>query len=257
MATLRVRLARFGGSRGQFGGQLDVEGGAPLLSVTLDVGAMATAGSGRPTVPDGVGRDVFAVLVAADAPVYAAIGPAPDPTVEPRHLVLPGAPLRVHVAAGDRISAVLAGDIVLSAGFGPAGVLTVVEQPFRPLPGATRSIAAGPVATAAGALPLAAAGSIPTGAATSYRVRNAQGSASAITWLLTADAAGTPTIPAPAGRDGAGGTPGDATLDPGGVEIVALTAAQQAALAAGTLYLSAITPAGGSGTLSITPGVGG
>ena len=87
-------------------------------------------------------------------------------------------------------------------------------------------------------------------------MRNAQSSASAITFVLTTDAARTPAIPAPAAQDGAGGMPGDETVDPGGVEIVGLSPAQQAALAAGTLYLSAVTPAGGSGILSITPGTG-
>lgn len=136
------------------------------------------------------------------------------------------------------------------------GVLTFVQQPFRPIAGATKSVTVGPTATAAGSLPLAANGVIPAGTATSYRVRNAAASASPVTWILTTDPTKTPVIPTPAAADGTGGAAGDKTIDPGSVEIISLSAAQQTALAAGTLYLSAVTPAGGSAVLSITPGVG-
>jgi hypothetical protein len=134
--------------------------------------------------------------------------------------------------------------------------LPIVQAPFRPIPGATKSVTAGPVATTAGALSLAANGVIPAGAATSYRVRNAASSPSPITWILTTSGTATPAIPTPAAADGTGGTLGDKTIDPGSVEVISLSVAQQTALAAGTLYLSAVTPSGGSGVLSITPGNG-
>lgn len=143
---------------------------------------------------------------------------------------------------------------------GPATLensLPVVQATFRPISGATLSVMAGPMATGAGKLPLAASGAIPVGSAMAYRVRNSGSSASPITWILSTDATKIPVIPTPAAADGTGGVLGDKTIDPGGVEVVGLSADQQTALAAGTLYLSAVTPTGGSGVLSITPGVGG
>lgn len=134
--------------------------------------------------------------------------------------------------------------------------IVVIQQPFRPIPGTTISVTAGQTATGAGKLPLAASGAIPAGTATSYRVRNPAASASPITWILTTDPAKVPVIPTPYAADGTGGTAGDKTMDPGSVEVISLSPAQQAALAAGTLYLSVITPAGGSGVLSVTPGNG-
>lgn len=139
----------------------------------------------------------------------------------------------------------------------PENALPVVQAPFRPIAGASKSVTAGPTATAAGSLPLAAAGVLAAGTVTSYRVRNAASSASPITWILATSNTATPTIPTPAAADGTGGTLGDKSIDPGSVEIFSLTAAQQTALAAGTLYLTAVTPSGGSGVLTITPGNGG
>ena len=133
---------------------------------------------------------------------------------------------------------------------------SVIEQPFRPIPASTMAVTASATATGAGKLPLAAANVIPVGNAVSYRVRNAAGSSSPITWILTTDATKIAILAVPYANDGTGGVLGDKTVDPGDVEIVSLSVAQQTALAAGTLYISAITPSGGSGILYITPGIG-
>lgn len=151
-----------------------------------------------------------------------------------------------------KLPAQVAGKMPVDLG---SATVTTSQYAFRPLPQSTVSVAAGPTATGAGKLPLSAAG-IPAGTATAYRVRNANNSQSPITWILTTDPTKVPVIPTPYAADGTGGTVGDKTIDPGSVEIVGLTAAQQTALAAGTLYLSAITPGGGAGVLSITPGNG-
>lgn len=130
-----------------------------------------------------------------------------------------------------------------------AGTLRVAEAPFVPVPGATVALTAGPTATTA---PVA----LPAVVASTYRARNPATSASPVAWRLgpSAVVAATPTPYAVAGT---GGAVGDKALDSGGVEVFSLTAAQQASLAAGSLYLSAITPAGGSATLYFTPGVAG
>ena len=150
----------------------------------------------------------------------------------------------------------VAGGVVPHVNAQQSGAWVTIQAPFRPIPLMTKSVTVGPTATAAGSLPLAAAGAIPAGTATSYRVRNPSASTSAITWILTTDNTKTPVIPTPYAADGTGGTLGDKTIDPGSVEVISLSAAQQTALAAGTLYISAVTPSAGSGILSITPGVG-
>ena len=130
-----------------------------------------------------------------------------------------------------------------------AGVLAISN--FAPIPGATVALTVGPAATTA---PVA----LPANTAALYRIRNAPGSQSAAAWRLQTTTPGTaPVAPVPYSTAGTGGTPGDKMIDPGGVEIFALTQAQQAALLAGTLYLSAITPSGGSATIYVTPGTRG
>lgn len=243
MATLRYRFETLGNFRGALGGQVDGSAEKPLRSGTLPVTATATASSSQPQAPSGAGDSLFLILSATDAPVYADIGSAPDPTLEPRHLVLPGSPLRLHVSAGERLAVVLATDI-------PAAPPMSVS-PFAPLRPQTYTLTVGPAATAAPVQLPAVAG------ATSYRARNPIASASPITWVLATANTTVPTIPAAFSTAGTGGGAGDKTIDPGGVETFALSAAQQTALAVGTLYWSAITPAGGSGTLSITFGNGG
>lgn len=140
---------------------------------------------------------------------------------------------------------------ILKALWGRLGsLLAVQDQPFQPIRGQSVALTVGPGATAA---PVALAAAT----ATSYRVRNAATSASAATWILSAKTTDVPTIPTPYAATGAGGSPGDKTIDPGGVETVGLSAAQQTALAAGTLYFSAVCPPGGSAVLTVTPGNGG
>lgn len=131
-----------------------------------------------------------------------------------------------------------------------------VIQAFRPAQGATVVLTVGPTATPAGTLPLAASGTFQAGSVTSFRVRNATTSASPITFVLTTSNTATATLPTAYSTSGTGGTVGDVTIDPNNTEYFGLTAAQQAALAAGTLYLSAVAPGGGSGTLTITLGNG-
>lgn len=163
-------------------------------------------------------------------------------------------------AAGSYVEATR--DVAITSSVLPTGAATAALQPalingragvdaavFAPVRGATVALTAGPTPTAA---PVA----LPACAATSYRVRNAAGSASPIAWTLSISAATVPALPAAYGVSGTGGAPGDKTIDPGGVEVIGLTAGQQAALAAGALYLSAVCPAGGSATLTITPGTG-
>ena len=243
MATLRYRYETLGNFRGALGGQVDGSAEKPLRSGTLAVTSTATGAGSQPQAPSGAGDSLFLTLSATDGPVYADIGSAPDPTLEPRHLVLPGSPLRLHVGPGERLSAVLATDI-------PAAP-PVSVNPFAPLRPQTYTLTAGPTATAPPVQLPALAG------ATSYRARNPIGSASPITWVLATASTTAPAIPVAYSTAGVGGTAGDKTIDPGGVETFCLSAAQQAALAAGTLYWSAVTPTSGSGSLSITFGNGG
>ncbi len=106
MAKLRVEFTNVGGARGRLGGQVDLREAEPVGSVTLDVGTSATSVGTQPAVPTGRGT-VFAELLAVDAPIYVDIAAVPDPTVEPRLLLLPGRSQRVHVVAGQTISAVV------------------------------------------------------------------------------------------------------------------------------------------------------
>lgn len=108
MAKLRIEFTTLGGARGRLGGQIDAREARALGATTLDVSDTPTPTGQRPTTPSGLGT-VFAELT-ADAPVYVDIGPAPDPTSEPRLLVIPGRMQRIHVDEGRLVSAVLAGD---------------------------------------------------------------------------------------------------------------------------------------------------
>ena len=53
----------------------------------------------------------YAVLTAVGGPAYVAIGDTPDPTVEPRTLVVPGQRIAVQISGLNKISAVAAADI--------------------------------------------------------------------------------------------------------------------------------------------------
>lgn len=134
----------------------------------------------------------------------------------------------------------------------PTGAATAAnQQPFLPIAGATVALTVGPTATTA---PVA----LPAHAAAVYRIHNAAASASPVAWRLQTATPGTaPVMPTAYSTAGTGGTVGDKTIDPGGIEIFALAADQQTAIAAGTLYLSAVTPAGGSAAIYVTPGAAG
>lgn len=116
MGQLRIEYGAFGGARGLLGGQIDADGADPLGAVTLSVTAAATASGSQPVVAANAGASVFARLTALDAAMYVDVAPVPDPTAEPRRLLLPGYPVRVHVSGGDRFAAILAGDVATSGG---------------------------------------------------------------------------------------------------------------------------------------------
>ena len=110
MAKLRIEFTAIGGARGRLGGQVPAREAEPLGATTLDVTASATSAGSRPVVPSDQGT-IFADLLAVDAAIYVDVGVTPDPTVEPRLLLLPGRPQRVHALAGTVISAILATDV--------------------------------------------------------------------------------------------------------------------------------------------------
>ena len=121
---------------------------------------------------------------------------------------------------------------------------------FLPIPNTTIALTVGPTATTA---PVA----LPACAATVYRFRNASASASPAHWRLAVSPGTTALVPTAYTAAGTGGTVGDKGMDPANVEIYTLSPTQQAAIATGTLMLSAITPAGGSATIYLTPGTSG
>lgn len=129
---------------------------------------------------------------------------------------------------------------------------TVNPSAFTPVPATAVALTVGPTATTAPvALPA-------TAGATVYRIRNSASSSSAVAWRLQATTPGiAPVVPTAYSSAGTGGAVGDKQIDPGAVEVFGLTAAQQTAAAAGTLYLSAITPAGGSATITVSLGTAG
>jgi hypothetical protein len=127
--------------------------------------------------------------------------------------------------------------------------LIAASQVFVPVPGAT-------VGLIVSAVPTVAPVALVVAVASSYRIRNPATSPSPVTWLLSTSQGAGAVLPIAYSAAGISGTPGNESIDPGKVEIVGLTPAQQAALAAGTLYLSAVCPAGGSATLFLTPGNG-
>lgn len=152
------------------------------------------------------------------------------------------------------IQPVSASSLPLPTGAGTAAnqsaILTAIQtgSAFQPVAAATVALTVGPASTAA---PIALAAAT----ASAVRVRNASISASPVAWRMTTTATAA-VLPGAYSSAGTGGTAGDNMIDPGGVEIFGLTVAQQAALAAGTLYLAAITPSGGSATIYVTPGSG-
>lgn len=117
MPKIRIEFTTIGAGRGRLGGQVDLPEGEPIGSVTLDVSSTPTVAGSRPVVPSGAGT-VFATLMATEAALYLDVGAAPDPASEPRLLLLPGRPQRVHVTAGHAISAMLAADVPVAADSG-------------------------------------------------------------------------------------------------------------------------------------------
>ena len=117
MPRLRVEFCSLGSGRGRLGGQVDFPAGEPLGSATLEVGTSATSPENRPIVPAGQGT-VFARLLAVENALYVDLGTAPDPTAEPRLLLLPGIAQLVHALPGQAIAAVLAGDLSITADSG-------------------------------------------------------------------------------------------------------------------------------------------
>lgn len=97
MANLRIEF--FDGTS-RFGG------------VTLVVTGIATAGGDRPTIPADQGSGKSKARFIADAPVYVAVGSAPNPTAPGASvLVYPGIPVDLEAAPGQLISAITASDI--------------------------------------------------------------------------------------------------------------------------------------------------
>ena len=129
---------------------------------------------------------------------------------------------------------------------------TAVFTPLRKTDNtaATIRLTVGTIATPAGVLTLP-----PVAGANSYRVRNAAASQSPIAFILTTDNSKAAAVPVAYTTAGTGGSTGDKMIDPGAVEVIGLSTAQQSALAAGTLYLSAVCLTG-TAELSITPGLG-
>lgn len=122
------------------------------------------------------------------------------------------------------------------------------ELPFHPA--SANSTVALIVSTSATTAPVA----LPALSATSYRVRIDASSGATIYWTVSTSSATAPVIPTAYSAAGTGGSAGTKGIDPGGIELFGLTPAQQAALAAGTLYLSAISTT--AGKLWITLGTG-
>jgi hypothetical protein len=112
MPKLRVEFCSIGSGRGRLGGQIDLAAAEPLGSVTVDVGLTPTPSGSRPLVPSGAGT-VFARLLAVESAIYADIGASPDPTADPRILLLPERPVVVHATAGTAVAAVLASDLTV------------------------------------------------------------------------------------------------------------------------------------------------
>jgi hypothetical protein len=121
MPKLRVEFCSFGSGRGRLGGQVDLPSGEPLGSVTLEVGASPTSPESRPLVPTEKGT-VFARLLAVESAVYVDLGAPPDPSGEPRILLLPGRPQLVHAFAGHSLAAMLAGEVSITADSGATGL---------------------------------------------------------------------------------------------------------------------------------------
>ena len=120
MPKLRHEFCALGSARGRLGGQVDLPAAEPLASAILDLGSSPTLPGSRPVVPSGVGT-VFIRLVALEHAAYVALGPSPDPTAEPRILLLPGRPQILHAPPGALVSAMLAPDMGVQAGSGAVG----------------------------------------------------------------------------------------------------------------------------------------
>ena len=108
MPKLRVEFLAVGGGRGRLGGQIAVAEAAALGASVLDVTGTASA---PVPVPAGGGGQVFAELTAAGGSVYVAVGPEPNPGLEPRLLVAPGRARLVRVLAGQVLVAIAAADM--------------------------------------------------------------------------------------------------------------------------------------------------
>lgn len=121
MATLRYEFTQQAVARGLRGGQIDVPAEDPLASGVLAVTATATAAESQPTAPASATGDAFVRLLAIDAAVYVDMAASPDPSSEPRTLLVPGQPARFRIVPGHRLAAVLAADVPAAAGGGAGG----------------------------------------------------------------------------------------------------------------------------------------
>lgn len=112
MGQLRIEYGAYGAARGILGGQVAAFEADPGGAVTLSVTATPTDPGVQPVIAGATGPDsLFVSLTALDVPIYVDIAATPDPTTEPRWLVMPGRPLQVHAGAGSRIAAMLAADV--------------------------------------------------------------------------------------------------------------------------------------------------
>ena len=90
-----------------------------VVGATVPIDHLTTPAGAQPRAPSGnVASPFFVRVEALQAPAYVAIGNAPDPTREPRMLVLPqprGAnhPV-VRIRPGESVAAILAEDIEAS-----------------------------------------------------------------------------------------------------------------------------------------------
>lgn len=87
-----------------------------VLGATLEVDGLMTPAAAQPQAPNCYpGAVLFLRAEALQVPTYVAVGRAPNPSQEPRILVLPGRSFDGHtpvrIQAGDSVAAVLADDV--------------------------------------------------------------------------------------------------------------------------------------------------
>lgn len=91
---------------------------APEIAIgaTIPIDGLTTPAGAQPRAPDGdLATPYFVRAEALQAPAYVAVGRAPDPTREPRMLVMPGGSIdgrsTMRVRPGESVAAILAEDI--------------------------------------------------------------------------------------------------------------------------------------------------